>query len=40
MLTIERTASGGAQLDGKVIPRTDVPHAALARGGVLRLGPR
>ncbi len=40
LLAIERATAGGAQLDGKAIPRTDVPHTALARGGVLRLGPR
>jgi predicted alpha-1,2-mannosidase len=38
-LTIERAASGGVVLDGKPLPRTDVPHRDLAKGGLLKLGP-
>jgi putative alpha-1,2-mannosidase len=39
LLTIERRSSGGAKLDGRALQRTDIPHAALAGGGVLELGP-
>jgi predicted alpha-1,2-mannosidase len=38
-LAIERASSGGVVLNGKPLPRTDVPHKDLVRGGVLRLGP-
>jgi putative alpha-1,2-mannosidase len=39
VLTIVPAASGGARLDGQPLPRTAMPHAALAGGGLLRLGP-
>ncbi len=38
-LFIERASSGGATLNGKPVPRTAIPHAALVAGGTLRLGP-
>jgi predicted alpha-1,2-mannosidase len=38
-LTIERAETGGVTLQGKALPRTAMPHAALAAGGTLRLGP-
>lgn len=38
-LFIERASTGGATLNGKPIPRTAIPHAALVAGGTLRLGP-
>ena len=38
-LVIERADAGGATLQGKALPRTAIPHAALAAGGLLRLGP-
>jgi len=38
-LVIERASSGGATLNGKPVPRTAIPHAALVAGGTLRLGP-
>jgi predicted alpha-1,2-mannosidase len=39
VLTIVPAATGGATLDGQPLPRTAMPHAALAGGGLLRLGP-
>ena len=39
VLEIRRASAGGAMLDGKAIPRVDIPHAALTSGGVLQLGP-
>jgi predicted alpha-1,2-mannosidase len=39
VLTIVPAVSGGATLDGQPLPRTAMPHAALAGGGLLRLGP-
>jgi predicted alpha-1,2-mannosidase len=39
LLTIERRSSGGAKLDGRALQRTRIPHAALAGGGVLEIGP-
>lgn len=38
-LNIGRADAGGATLQGKALPRTAMPHAALAGGGSLRLGP-
>ena len=38
-LFIERASAGGATLNGKPVPRTAIPHAALVAGGTLRLGP-
>ncbi len=38
-LFIERASTGGAMLNGKPVPRTAMPHAALVAGGTLRLGP-
>jgi predicted alpha-1,2-mannosidase len=38
-LFIERASTGGATLNGKPVPRTAIPHAALVAGGTLRLGP-
>jgi putative alpha-1,2-mannosidase len=38
-LSIERASTGGATLNGKPVPRTAIPHAALVAGGTLRLGP-
>ena len=38
-LLIERANTGGATLNGKPVPRTAIPHAALVAGGTLRLGP-
>ena len=38
-LFIERATTGGATLNGKPVPRTAIPHAALVAGGTLRLGP-
>jgi len=39
ILAIERASSGGVVLNGRSLPRTDVPHKDLVRGGLLRLGP-
>jgi predicted alpha-1,2-mannosidase len=39
VLAIEHASSGGVVLNGKPLPRTEVPHKDLVRGGVLRLGP-
>lgn len=38
-LRIERRASGAVLLDGRPVPRTDIPHHDLARGGLLSIGP-
>jgi putative alpha-1,2-mannosidase len=39
-LLIERAAVGSASMNGQPVSRTDMPHALLAAGGTLRLGPR
>ena len=39
VLEIRRAGAGGAMLGGKPISRLDIPHASLASGGVLQLGP-
>ncbi len=39
-LRIRRDATLGATLDGRQLSRNAVPHAALAAGGNLRLGPK
>jgi predicted alpha-1,2-mannosidase len=39
-LLIERAAVGSASINGQPVSRTDMPHALLATGGTLRLGPR
>ncbi len=38
-LRIRRGGPSGATLDGRNLPRTAVPHALLAAGGTLRIGP-
>jgi putative alpha-1,2-mannosidase len=39
-LVIERATAGGAAMNDKALQRTELPHAVLATGGTLRLGPR
>lgn len=38
-LSIERRPSGPVALDGRALPRTDLPHRELVRGGLLQIGP-
>jgi putative alpha-1,2-mannosidase len=39
VLDIERRSTGGVILDGRALPRADIPHRDLVKGGVLRIGP-
>ena len=39
VLEIERRDTGGVRLDGRPLPRTDLPHRELVRGGRLEVGP-
>jgi putative alpha-1,2-mannosidase len=39
VLEIERRAAGGVVLNGRALPRTEIPHRDLARGGQLQIGP-
>lgn len=38
-LRIERRDNGPVLLDGRPLPRTDIPHRDLVRGGLLAIGP-
>ncbi len=39
LLDIERRATGGVVLNGRALPRVDIPHRGLVKGGTLQIGP-
>jgi putative alpha-1,2-mannosidase len=39
VLDIERRPTGGVVLNRRALPRMDIPHRDLARGGLLQIGP-